>query len=116
MALNRLPVVLPLIAEQLAKRREPLAVPDETIPIVVTALVPEMPEQRAIRFVQLRPPAFALGIVGFRDVDRDDAAGVPRQDGRRARRGPTSARKSNASPHAGSSCLFVERQTRFRSV
>ena len=49
-------------------------------------LVPQMTEQRAIGFVQLFANSFALGVVGFLDVDGDDPVGVARQNARAHRR------------------------------
>ena len=49
---------------------------DQPVPIIVTDLVAEMTEQRAIRLAHLMTAALALHIVGFRQIDRDDAVGV----------------------------------------
>ena len=60
---------------------------DQAIPVVVTALVPHVSEQRPIRLAHRRPPPLALGVVGLGDVDGDDAVGVPGQHRPAARLG-----------------------------
>ncbi len=69
-------VIGALIAEHRAKRLQPRLALYEELPVIVPALVAKVPEQGAIRFVQTHPLLFAVGIVGFRDVDRDDAIRV----------------------------------------
>ncbi|MCY1459559.1 hypothetical protein D9M71_770430 [compost metagenome] len=66
-----------LIAKQSAKRLKPLAMGDQSIPVVVPDFVTKMPEQRAIGFVHLHPHLLAVRIVGFLDIEGDQAIGVP---------------------------------------
>ena len=53
----------------------------QPIPVIVAALVPHVSEQRPIRLAHRCPAPLALGIVGFGDVDGDDAVSVPGQQG-----------------------------------
>ena len=41
-----------------------------------------MTQQRAVRLLHLLTLALALGIIGFSEADRNQATGVPSQDGR----------------------------------
>ena len=68
-----------LVAEARPEGREPIAVGEEPLPVVVPDLVPEVAEQGAIGLVELEPAPLALGIVRFGDVDRDHAVAVTRQ-------------------------------------
>src|SRR5689334_13394898 len=54
MPLQRCGVILSLVTEQRTKRVEVLAVGDQAIPIVMSALVTEMTEQRTVRFLKIR--------------------------------------------------------------
>ena len=51
----------------------------EAVPVIVPDLVAKVAEQRAVRLAHLAAAAFALGVVGFREIDRDHAAGVTGQ-------------------------------------
>src|SRR5947209_9591359 len=71
MALQRLSIVFTLVAEDCAKRRKIGRPSQQNVPIVVTDLVTEMSDQRAIGLVRLRAARFAFGVIGLRDVGRD---------------------------------------------
>ncbi len=77
--LERSVVVGPFVAEYLSKSVECAGVLDQSIPIVVSALMPEVPRQRSIRFTQRVAAPLTLRIVGLGDIDRNDACGVPGQ-------------------------------------
>ena len=76
MALERRPIVLALIAEHATKLIEPGRIADQKIPIVVPDLVAEMAEQGAIGLLHRVALTLALGIVRFRQAERDEPAGV----------------------------------------
>ena len=79
-------------------------------------LVPEMAEQRAVGLAHGLALALALGVVGFRNIEGDEPAGVPGDDRRRLRRSIGRRRgKSKARPF-GSSMRVGERQASFNSV
>ena len=104
--LERLGVVGALVAEDAPELLERRRARDQPIPVVVAALVAHVPEQRPIRLVERRPPLLALGIVGFGDVDGDDAVGVAGQHRRpavrRSRRGTRRpARRRDLRPGCG---------------
>ena len=54
----------------------------QAVPVVMRDLVAEMPEQGAIGLAHLAALALALGIVGLRQIDGDEAVVVPGQDRR----------------------------------
>ena len=60
----------------------------QAVPEVVTHLMPKMPQQGTVGFVQGLADGFALGIIGFIHVQGDEAGVVTRHDmwaiGRRA--------------------------------
>ena len=69
-ALERLGVAGPLVAEQLrGKRVEPGGAPDQPVPVVVADLVAEVAQQRAVGLVHGVPDLLALGVVGLLHVD-----------------------------------------------
>src|SRR5215216_5155413 len=75
MRLKGLSIISPFVAEQPAKRVG-ATLANQAIPIIMAALVPHVAEQRAIRLVQCRPPSFTFRVIGFCDVDRNDASSV----------------------------------------
>ena len=79
MLLQRLPVIDTLVAEFLAERLRPAGVLDQPVEIVMADLVAKMPEQRAIRLAHRGAGFFAMRVVGFGDVHRDQPVVVPRQ-------------------------------------
>src|SRR3954451_20351724 len=78
-------VVEPFVTEDRPVLLDRGAVFDQPIPIVVAALVTHVPEQGSKWFAYHLTPAFAFDVVGFGDVDGDDAVGVSGHDPRRAR-------------------------------
>jgi hypothetical protein len=76
-ALQRDLVILTLVAEQLSKLIEGGRIRHQVIPVIVSDLVPEMTEQRAVRLGQGLALALALDVVGFRHIERDEPAGMP---------------------------------------
>ena len=70
--------------------------------------MPEMAEQRAVKFAQLATYALALGVVGFRDIERDQAVVVPGHH-RRASDGGVGIEKIECQ-RIGVFVLCVERQ------
>ncbi len=64
-ALQRLPVIGPFVAERGAKRFEFAAVAHQTVPIIMPDLMAEMADQRAIGFAHRRAARLPLAIVGF---------------------------------------------------
>src|SRR4051794_28977970 len=77
MALQGLRVVFALVAEERAKGGQIARAPQQNIPIMMADLVTEMAHQRAIGFLHLRAPRFALGVIGFGYIERDFAFVVP---------------------------------------
>ena len=67
--LQRFPVVLALVAEQPPELLERRRIPDQTVPVVVRDLVPEMTEQRAVGLAHLAALPLAFGIVCLGEVD-----------------------------------------------
>ncbi len=72
-ALHRLVVVERVVAEELAKCAEQVAVPDQPVPVVVADLMPQVAEHGAIGLAHLLAHVFAKRRVGLGDVERDDA-------------------------------------------
>ena len=64
------------IAEQSTKRLKSLTFDKQSIPVVVTDFMTEMPEQRAIGFAHLHPYLFAVRVIGFLDIEGDQAVGI----------------------------------------
>lgn len=65
-----------LVAEQAAKRCKPVAVGDQSIPVVMTDFMAKMAEQGAVRFTHLHADFFAVGVVGLLDVEGDQTVGM----------------------------------------
>ena len=91
--LERGHIVPPLVAEDAAEFIEMRRVGDQPVPIIMPDLVAEMAEQRAIGLAHLIAAALALCVVGFGQIDRDDAVGMAGHDPAN-RSGSTSARNS----------------------
>mgnify|MGYP000669209538 CR=1 FL=1 len=72
-AIERVRIVLALVAEKRAELVKTTGAFDEHHPVEVAALVAEMAEQRAVRLAELLALALALDGVGLQNVDRDDA-------------------------------------------
>ena len=102
MAMERLAVVLPVVAEELTKSIDPVGPLDQPIPEVMADLVAEVAQECPVRLVHLNSPRLALGIVGLGDVDGDHPVQVPGRDGDCPRRAGVGVGKE------------VERQTALR--
>ena len=63
--LQRLGVILPLVAEHGAEAVQLPAVAHQNVPVIMPDLVAEMAEQRAIGLVHRGAAVLALGVVGF---------------------------------------------------
>ena len=74
--LQRLGIVCAFIPEQGAERFEPLAIPDQPIPVIVPDLVAEVADQGAVGLVHGRANLLAPGVIGFFRVKGNQAAGV----------------------------------------
>ena len=72
-ALERLAVILPVVAEHRAAFIQPAAIAHQNVPIMMPDLVAEMAEQRAIGFAHGDAAFLALGVVGFDQRDGDPA-------------------------------------------
>ncbi len=79
-ALERCRVVGGFVAKKLVKPFHPGRAGHQAVPVVMSHLMPEMPQQRAVRLVHRLAHGFALGIVGFVDVQGDEAGIVPGHD------------------------------------
>src|SRR5260370_39877172 len=84
--LQRRSIVLALVSEQLPELLDRGGVRNQTIPVIMRDLVPEMTEQRAVGFAHRFALAFSFGGVGLRHVEGDEAATVPSHDRRLALR------------------------------
>ncbi|MNR26686.1 hypothetical protein D3C85_1439180 [compost metagenome] len=76
MALQCLAVAFALVTEQVAKAVEPMAVGNQTVPIVVTDFMTQVAQQGAIGFVQLHPHPLAPVIIGLAHIEGDQAIGM----------------------------------------
>ena len=79
-AVHRLRVVLALVAEQRAERVARAGLVDQDRLVVVAELVADVADHRAVRLAELGAALRADRVVGLREVDRDDAVGVPGHD------------------------------------
>ena len=77
MLFDRPGIVPPLVAEDVAEDADIAGIGDELVPIIVSDLVTKMSEQCAIRLAHFAPLALALDVVGLRDIQRDQSAGMP---------------------------------------
>jgi hypothetical protein len=68
---ERLVIVRSLVSEELAETLGELFSTDEAIPVVVTDLVAEVTEQRAVRLTHHQADSFAHDVVGLGDIKRD---------------------------------------------
>ena len=74
MAIERLPVIVAFIAEQVAELLQPPRIRrHQQVPEIVADLVPEVAQQRPVFFAEADPCAGARNVVGLGDVDRDIA-------------------------------------------
>jgi hypothetical protein len=80
MAVERLGVIFLVIAEEGAALREPAAVADQAVPVVVADLVAKVAEQRAVGFVHRDAATLAHRVVGLGEVDGDHAVGMTSED------------------------------------
>src|SRR3954447_12276332 len=71
MALQRLRIILLLVAEERAKPRQIGRAAQQDVPVMVADLVTEVADQGAVRLVHLCAPGFPLGVVSFGDVQSD---------------------------------------------
>ena len=78
MAIERGGVVGLFIAECGAKRRDARGVADQAIEEIMPGFMAEMAEQRAIRLVKRGACFLSMRVVGFGDVERDDAVVMAR--------------------------------------
>src|SRR5262245_47901311 len=78
--LQRGGVVLPLVPEQLPELLDRRRILDQMIPVVMRDLVPEMAEQRTVRFAHRLALTLPLGRVGLCRVERNKAASMPGHD------------------------------------
>jgi len=80
--LQRGAVVLALVAEQLAEGAQPFARLDQQLPVVMTGLMAQMAEQRAVGLAEVAAALLTARVVGLGGVKRDDAIGMAGDDGR----------------------------------
>ena len=73
-------IILAVVSERCPASLEPAAVPNQDIPVMVAHLVPEMPKQRPVGLIQLRPALLALGAVRLGQRNGDDTLVMPRHD------------------------------------
>jgi len=74
--IERVGVAGALVAEQVAITVLPVGIGDEPIPVVMADFMTEMAKQGAIGFVQLHAHRFTVCVVGFFDVQGDQAVGM----------------------------------------
>src|SRR5207244_7440134 len=67
--LQRCSIVLALVSEQLPELLDRGGVRNQTIPVIMCDLVPEMTEQRTVGFAHRFALAFSFGGVGLRHVE-----------------------------------------------
>ena len=80
MLFERGPIIILLIAKHLAKFLEILRIAEQEIPVIVRHLVTEVAEQGAVWFPHGVPLPFALGVICFRQTDRNEALGMAGQN------------------------------------
>ena len=81
-ALQGAGIVQSLVPEQGSECPQALVEAHQDVPEVMSDLMTEMPEQRAVILAEQHPPALALDVVGLRDVEGDEAAAMAREDRR----------------------------------
>ena len=75
MLLQRIFIILPLVAKDSPASIERLSiVPNQPIPVIMGQLMTKMTDERAVGFAHADAPSFALGVVGFSDIDCDEPA------------------------------------------
>ena len=109
--LQRLVIVAPLVAEDAAKLLEMRRIGNQAVPVIMPDLVTEMTERRAVQLAHLMAAAFALRVVGFGEIDGDDAVGMAGHHRRGGRRGIGEKLKGQA---AGTFRLGLERQPKLK--
>jgi hypothetical protein len=72
-------VVRGFITEQSAEIREPFAVGDQPIPIIMGDLVSQMSEQSSMWFMEIHTTAFPLIVIGFGNINDNQTIEMPRQ-------------------------------------
>src|SRR4051812_17236691 len=77
---QRQTVVGGLVAEYESERADELRLIDQRLPVEVSDLMAEMPEQRPVRFAKRRAARLTLGVVGLRQVHRDKPGQMPGHD------------------------------------
>src|SRR5262249_48879052 len=75
-SLQRQLVINRLIPEKLTPGSQSRSGPNQALPIIVADLMPEMSEQRPIRFMQTNAAAFPLVAVRLPHVDRDHSTAM----------------------------------------
>ncbi|KAF5288607.1 hypothetical protein FQR65_LT20931 [Abscondita terminalis] len=87
-ALQCLPVVLALVAEQRAEILDAAGALHQLLPEEMAGFVAQVADQCAIGLVQRQAPPGALGVIGFGHVQRDGAVGMAGEHGRLPRQAP----------------------------
>ena len=72
MAGQRLAVISAFITKQFAEPRQPFGIANHHVPVVMTDLMAEVPQQRAIGLVHRLAMLFPVVAVCLGDVDRDE--------------------------------------------
>src|ERR1700683_1639904 len=85
MPLKRLLIVDSLIAEDLSDGLQFVAITTQPVPIVVSDLMTEVTEQRAVRLMHRAAALLALDIVSFVQSERNESVFVPGHHLRTAR-------------------------------
>lgn len=112
---HRLSIVPSFVPKQLSETLEDAHLPlDQHHPVIVPDLMAEMAEKRAIRLPHRTTPALALRVVGFGDVDRDQAVVVACENGRGIRKPSFGSNKKSKLRPSGSSGRLVSGNRSFR--
>ena len=77
MNLKCLEVIFPFITKVFPKIVYRGVAFDQLIPVIMSDLVTEVSKQRTVGLVQLLSLPLTFYIIGFRDIDRNDAVGMP---------------------------------------
>src|SRR6516225_4543934 len=73
-------VILGLVPENQPVGSSERGLRDRKLPIEMTDLMSKMPQQGPVRLPEGGAPRFALDIVGFRNIERDESGQMPRQN------------------------------------